>query len=258
MHKRIYTFLLIASISLSVPFISAATAHGQSSPDSTTANSTSWISRLLGWHGPLAGFTGYFSTLFETRQDNVQDNSMERDQLLTERKTMTPFGTASTSLLDPNAYFIASSSPSAIPSDVYEAKKAFIVTQLTTAVNGLETSRSELSDFIDHSNMSAGDKDTAENSLTGVDVNIESAHDAVTALVDYEPIASTTLSPSALVDLSIPQSDLSTAISAIDTARASLRSVIAFISNPQEQSSYDGNPRAVRAEQSSDEGSSPQ
>lgn len=245
MNKRIYAFLLVASLSLSVPLASAGIANADSPADSTGDAGASWISRLFGWHAPLTNFTGYFSDLFEAREDNVQDNSLERDQLLTERQTMTPFGTASTSPLYSNAYFIASSSPSAIPSDAYEAKKAFIVTELLTAVNGLTTSRSELSDFIDRSTISDADRTSAEDGLTQADADIQSARASVTALVDYEPTASTTLSPSALVDLSIPQSDLSAAISSIDAARASLRSVIALISNPQavraEQSSYDGN-----------------
>jgi hypothetical protein len=111
---------------------------------------------------------------------------------------------------------------------LFEEKKSAIVIELVTADNSLKTSQSKLADFIANSTTSGKNMSVADNVLAKADGDIDNADKSINAFENYEPrIASS----SDLVDLKIPQSYLDTAIIAIQTARASLKSAIAVAAN---------------------------
>ena len=95
MNKRACALLIV--IALSIPLALSRTAYADSASASNAVAPTSWVSMFFGWHAPLTSFTGYFSSLFESRQYNLENNNMQRDQLVNERRTMLPSDMASTS-----------------------------------------------------------------------------------------------------------------------------------------------------------------
>jgi len=229
MHKRILAFFFAAVISVAIPLSYGIRAHADTPPDWSKNDGSGWMSKLFDWHDPVADFAGYFSNLFEERQDNVENNSLQRDQLLIDRQTMAPFNTASTSPSYEDSSFAATSSDSLLPADQFEAKKTFIISQLMTAVNNLSNMRDELGDLVGHSNLDTEDQQTAENLLAETDIDIQSARSAITVLIDYQPDPSATSTD--MIDVSRAESDLSVAISAISAARTSLGSVIDILDN---------------------------
>jgi hypothetical protein len=202
-------FSLIIAIALSIP-TSMAYAAG------THSGWNGWLSGLFSWHVSLPGHLG---DIFDARKDNLDSGSMERDQLLNERRSVLGNIAASTSA----GYFSASTSPSTLSAALFEKKRATIVAELSIAAKGLETSKADLTDFIVRGAASGDDMGAAQNALAQADQDIAAANDAISALSAYEPIASST---SSMVDLTIPQSDLDDAISAIQTARDDLQSAI--------------------------------
>jgi hypothetical protein len=188
----------------------------------TASGITGWLSHLFNWQSPLIS---HVSALLDARKDTVESNSNARNQLLNWRRGIVSIdasssGSYSSSPTDGDA----SSSPLLIPYNLFEEKRSAIVIELVTAENSLRSNASDLANFISDSTASSNDMSTAQSALSMANSDIDSADEAISAFKDYEPNAS---SSSDLVNLQAPQSYLEAAITAIQMARAALKSAIA-------------------------------
>jgi hypothetical protein len=183
---------------------------------------TGWLSSIFNWQAPIVS---HISDIFEARKDNVESNSIARDQLLDWRRgTVVIDASSSDASSAYGADSGASSSPVFISYGLFEEKRSSIVVELMTAENGLENSASDLAGFIAGSAANGNDMSAARADLDQADADIDAAGQAIDAFENYEP---DTASSSAAVDLKVPQSYLEAAIAAIQTAKASLSSAIA-------------------------------
>jgi len=174
----------------------------------TSSGITSWLSHIFNWQTPVIN---HLSNLFESRKDTVENNSLERNQLLDWRKGIVSF---------------ASSSPVLVPYRLFEEKKASITDELLSAENGLKASRSKLYAFIDATTLQGNDMGALNASLAQVDTDITDTDSAIQTFANYEP--ATTSSSSDLIDLKVPEDYLDAAIISIQATRDSLKSAISL------------------------------
>lgn len=167
--------------------------------------------------GIASWFISHLSNLFEARKDTVESNSLERNQLLLWRRGIVSIDTSSSSNVE------ASTSPVFISKDIFEEKRSAIVVELLTAENSLKTSESELADFIDNSTASGKGMNVADTILAEADVDIDNADQAISTFTNYNPSVASSSDP---IDLQAPQAYLEAAITAIQTAKASLQYAI--------------------------------
>jgi len=207
--KQIFLCTLLAALFL-----------GPSVTDAQTSSvGASWLSKVFDWQSPLVG---HISNLFETRKDNVESTSAERNRLIDWRRGNLLIETATVSPALANGSD-ATSSPAAAPYSFFEERQKAISVELLSADNGLKASRSTLASFIKKSSTNGKDMSAAEAALAKADAAISIADSDVTAFQTYEP---TPANPSDSIDLRVPQSDLDSAIAAINLARTALTSAI--------------------------------
>ena len=178
-----------------------------------------WFSQLFSWHVPVVS---HVSSIFETRRDNVENNSVARNILLIRRHGSM---TASSSEL----YVAASTSPSFLPYSLFKQKKAAIVTELQSALDGLLKTRADLSNLINRSSADGADMTAAKADFAQADTDIQAAQDAVAVVMDYEPVITGNITGNATstpIDLSPAETGLDAATTAIQTERADLEKVI--------------------------------
>jgi len=185
----------------------------------TSSGITSWLSHIFNWQTPVIN---HLSNLFESRKDTVENNSLERNQLLDWRKGIVSLSTSSKSINDSDA----SSSPVLVPYRLFEEKKASITDELLSAENGLKASRSKLYAFIDATTLQGNDMGALNASLAQVDTDITDTDSAIQTFANYEP--ATTSSSSDLIDLKVPEDYLDAAIISIQATRDSLKSAISL------------------------------
>ena len=192
----------------------------------TSSGIADWLSRIFSWQTPVIN---HVSDLFESRRDNLQNNSIERNQLLNWRRGIIPSETASTvpTVIFPSdtstSDITASSSPVFISESLFKEEKTVIVLKLTAIENGLNERTSQLAAFVASSSKDRADTGSTQAALLEAETDVDNANSAVTSFADYEP---DTTSPSKMVDLQLPQAYLDAALRALHTAQVSLESAI--------------------------------